>query len=74
MKKGISFALVLGILLCGCSASQGKQTSGKTEVSVPSQVSEESKAESSEEESKEEESKLPEPESRDIFAMDTYMV
>ena len=66
--------MALSLILCSCSASQGKQTSGKTEVSVPSQVSEESKAESSEEESKEEESKLPEPESRDVFAMDTYMV
>ena len=69
MKKGIILAMALSLILCGCSASQGKQTSGKTEVSVPSQVSEESV----EEESKEE-SKLPEPESRDVFAMDTYMV
>ena len=74
MKKAVSLALVMLLGLCGCSANQGNQTSGKTEVSVPSQVSEESKAESSEEESKEEESKLPEPESRDVFAMDTYMV
>ena len=69
MKKGIILAMALSLILCSCSASQGKQTSGKTEVSVPSQVSEESV----EEESKEE-SKLPEPESRDVFAMDTYMV
>ena len=70
MKKGIILAMALSLILCSCSANQGKQTSSKTEVSVPSQVSEESV----EEESKEEESKLPEPESRDVFAMDTYMV
>ena len=67
MKKVISLALVLGMLLCGCSASQGNQTSSKTEISVQSEVSEESEV-------SKEESKLPEPESRDVFAMDTYMV
>ncbi len=65
MKKAVALSIVLGMVLCGCSASQNNHdTSSKTEVSVQSEVSEVSK----------EESKLPEPESRDIFAMDTYMV
>ncbi len=65
MKKGIALAVVLGMLLCGCSAGQNNDKTSKADVSVQSQVSEESKKE---------ESKLPEPESRDVFAMDTYMV
>ena len=68
MKKGIALAVVLGMLLCGCSAGQNTPQTSKTETSVQSQVSEESSEESKEE------SKLPEPESRDVFAMDTYMV
>ena len=68
MKKGIAFIVVLGMLLCGCSAGQNNNQTSKTEISVQSQVSEESSEESKEE------SKLPEPESRDVFAMDTYMV
>ena len=58
--------MILGMMLCGCSQGQN-QTSSKAEVSVQSEVSEESEV-------SKEESKLPEPESRDVFAMDTYMV
>ena len=67
MKKGIAVMIVLGMLLCGCSQGQNNDVSSKTEVSVQSEVSEESEV-------SKEESKLPEPESRDVFAMDTYMV
>ena len=68
MKKGIAFIVVLGMLLCGCSEGQNNSQTNKTQISVQPQVSEESSEESKEE------SKLPEPESRDVFAMDTYMV
>ena len=67
MKKKMALAIVLSLILCGCSQSQNNDTS-KAEISVQSEVSEVSKEQSKEE------SKLPEPESRDVFAMDTYMV
>ena len=66
MKKGISLILILGMMLCGCSQGQN-QTSSKAEVSVQSEVSEESEV-------SKEESKLPEPESRDVFAMGNDVV
>ena len=47
MKKGIAFIVVLGMLLCGCSAGQNNNQTSKTEISVQSQVSEESKKEES---------------------------
>lgn len=64
MKKAAALAIVLGMVLCGCSAGQSNTQTSKTEISVQSEATEASK----------EESKLPEPESRDVFAMDTYMV